>query len=341
MYRIDQPTAVGSLPSPATPGTQGYFTNGNPATGSPATIVDQDWFNRVQEELMSILTAAGTTPIKTTYNQVLTSLQSLFVGAGNTRTKLTTSTTYYIATTGNDSTGNGTSGNPWLTIQHAVGYLQQNIDLGGQSVTISVADGTYAAGATIFQPFTGSGNVTIQGDVSTPANCIISTTSQAPFTIANKAIVSIEGFKLTTTAAHGIVADSGCVIDLIGAMEYGACGGSSTHIVSQSAGSLINISANYKISGAAACHFQITNSAQINTTASNTVTITGTPAFSQAFVQTTACASGLLENQTYSGSATGVRYNTTLNAVINTGGGGASYFPGNSSGTTASGGQYA
>jgi hypothetical protein len=29
--------------------------------------------------------------------------------------------TYYVSSTGNDSTGNGSSGTPWLTLAHAVG----------------------------------------------------------------------------------------------------------------------------------------------------------------------------------------------------------------------------
>jgi hypothetical protein len=40
-------------------------------------------------------------------------------------------------------------------------------------------------------------------------------------------------------------------------------------------------------------------------------------------------------------NATGTRYNGTLNSVINTFGGGANYFPGNSAGSVATGGVYA
>ncbi|MFC2136352.1 hypothetical protein ACFLTH_17185 [Bacteroidota bacterium] len=51
-------------------------------------------------------------------------------------------TNYYVATTGDDSTGDGSSGNPWLTIQHA-------IDTVGDGDTINVATGTYAEDLTI------------------------------------------------------------------------------------------------------------------------------------------------------------------------------------------------
>ncbi len=53
MFRTDQATAVTALPVPAAVGTPGYFTGGNPATGQAATILDADWLNMVQEELMA------------------------------------------------------------------------------------------------------------------------------------------------------------------------------------------------------------------------------------------------------------------------------------------------
>ena len=81
MHRIDNVTAAGSLPTPASAGTAGYFSNATPGSGTP-TIVDNDWCNDIQEELIAILTAAGTTPSKTTHNQVLTSLQALFTAKG-------------------------------------------------------------------------------------------------------------------------------------------------------------------------------------------------------------------------------------------------------------------
>ncbi len=51
--------------------------------------------------------------------------------------------TYYVAKTGNDTMGDGSSGNPWLTIQHAV----DNISAGD---TIKVRSGTYAEEVEIF-----------------------------------------------------------------------------------------------------------------------------------------------------------------------------------------------
>jgi hypothetical protein len=78
MYRIDDATAATSIPAPEAAGTEGYFTEGNPATGTPATKVRGSWLNMIQEELCAILAAAGITRSKTTYNQVNQALQKLY-----------------------------------------------------------------------------------------------------------------------------------------------------------------------------------------------------------------------------------------------------------------------
>jgi len=50
--------------------------------------------------------------------------------------------TYYIATTGNDTTGDGSSSNPWLTLQH---FLDNSAD----NDTLIVKDGTYTLTANV------------------------------------------------------------------------------------------------------------------------------------------------------------------------------------------------
>lgn len=100
MFQTDQPTAVSSLPTPAAAGTQGYFTNGNPATGTPATILDADFMNMVMMELLNIVTAGGLTPSKTTNNQVITAIKTLMQQSAPTIAVDTgTANTYVIAFT--------------------------------------------------------------------------------------------------------------------------------------------------------------------------------------------------------------------------------------------------
>jgi hypothetical protein len=83
MHRIDNATAAATLPTPDAAGTAGYFTKGNPGTGTPATVMDQDWFNAVQEEPLAVMAAASITPVKGTNNQLLAALRVLFGGTGS------------------------------------------------------------------------------------------------------------------------------------------------------------------------------------------------------------------------------------------------------------------
>lgn len=80
MFRIDHSTAAASLPTPGAAGTQGYFTEGNPGTGTAATVVTGDWANMVQEELMAIITSAGVTPSKSSLNQLLSAIPIICKG---------------------------------------------------------------------------------------------------------------------------------------------------------------------------------------------------------------------------------------------------------------------
>jgi hypothetical protein len=77
MYQVDDPTAAASFPTPAAPGTAGYFTDGNPGSGVAATILRADFMNAVMLELMNVVSAAGITLSKTAQNQILLSIKRL------------------------------------------------------------------------------------------------------------------------------------------------------------------------------------------------------------------------------------------------------------------------
>lgn len=67
------------------------------------------------------------------------------------------------------------------------------------------------------------------------------------------------------------------------------------------------------------------------------VTLTGTPAFGAEFALATRVALIEVAGGSFSGSATGKRYDVNLNGVILSSG---LTLPGNAAGTTATGGQY-
>lgn len=77
MHRIDTSTAQKDKFGAGKNG----FTRGNPQTGTPATDLDDDYFDTLQEELAGVVEAAGIALDKTKRNQVLDALFRLGVGA--------------------------------------------------------------------------------------------------------------------------------------------------------------------------------------------------------------------------------------------------------------------
>lgn len=80
MQRVKRGSAVSTLPLPPAGGTPGYFAKPDPAAGSAATVPGYEWFNAVQEELVSVIQAAGI-PLSDTDNSQL--LQALRIIANN------------------------------------------------------------------------------------------------------------------------------------------------------------------------------------------------------------------------------------------------------------------
>lgn len=248
------------------------------------------------------------------------------------RERLTAARTYYVrpdGNNGNDGLSN-TSGGAFLTIQHAINIVLGTLDLGGQNVTIQCADGTYA-GFSMNSAQTGAGLITVRGNTSTPANVTIDSTINLN---GAGVLCRIEGFTLMTASGNCLAAASGALAQ-IGSLVFGASAGA--HIFLNPRG-FLEVHANYSISGGANRHFACLSQSQINIS-SRTITVSGTPAFSIAFCQAAALALVTFFSSSFSGDATGTRYSSTGNSVVNTGGG-ASFFPGNAAGTTGTGGLY-
>ncbi|OBU85882.1 gp53-like domain-containing protein [Chromobacterium subtsugae] len=70
MYQYDDPTAVSQMPPPGAAGTAGYFTDGNPASGQPATLLRADFMNTLMMELVNAIQAGGLVPTKGKNNQL-------------------------------------------------------------------------------------------------------------------------------------------------------------------------------------------------------------------------------------------------------------------------------
>ena len=254
----------------------------------------------------------------------------------NPRIQLSANTTFYVATTGSDSTGNGTSGNPWLTIQKALNVLASSYDLQGFTAIIQLADGTYTGANTQVGGFL-NGTVTIQGNIATPANTVVSTTAADGFSLSLGAAITFQYLKIQTASSGNCIHASSESIATIGAgVTFGACAGA--HMFAE-LGGLFLIAGAYFITGSSAYHCYTESGAQVSN-AGGSCTLTGTPAFSASFATANNTSAQLWGGFVFTGAATGVRYSSTLNSVLNTAGGGANFFPGNSAGSTATGGQY-
>lgn len=261
-------------------------------------------------------------------------------GSGGTaRTRLTNDTTFHVSTAGNDTTGDGSSGAPWATLQKAINYIYQHIDLAGFIITISVADGTYTTGAGAMGPLPGGGQLKIIGNTTTPANCIISTTSAGCLGASFGGVLQVGGFKVqTTTGGDCLHANDQGSISIVGPMEYGACAGAHRQALGSGSQIIDNQGFAAKISGGATAHMIASILAEMDVTGT-TITLTGTPAFSNAFAVGSRIGMMYLVGNTYSGSATGAQYSVVSNSVIDTNGATTTWPTGLSGTTASSGGQ--
>lgn len=246
------------------------------------------------------------------------------------RTKLVADTSFYVATTGNDSTGTGAIGSPWLTGQHAINVLASLYDLAGFQPTLNFGAGTFAGGITV--PFlTGQASALIIN-----GNGSGSTTINGRLIGAAGSITTIQNFTHTNGASDCYVIGTAGTGNVGPGMVFGACGGA--HLYANAG--LLNAISNYNITAGALTHYQSLNGGKVITGA-NGVTLSGTPGFTQfVFVDTQSLFNASVSPTVFTGGATGVRYVGDNLSMIYTNGSGANYFPGNSAGSVAHGAVY-
>ena len=100
MYQIDNATSVAVMPTVDVvgPNPNSYFYKGDPTTNTPATIVEQDWLNTIQQELINILVAGGVTADKTKQDQVVKAINYLSQKSAAIYAASTTAANTYTAT---------------------------------------------------------------------------------------------------------------------------------------------------------------------------------------------------------------------------------------------------
>lgn len=247
------------------------------------------------------------------------------------RERLTAARAYYVATTGSDSSDGLTVGTAFLTIQKAVDICA-TLDPGLYQPTVQLGDGTYTTGAVV-PPMRGALPLIIRGNNATPTNVHVSVSGTCFLVTQASAYLQVLDMKISASGVGiGLSAAPYGIIEY-GNIVFGAC--DSRHVNAQYHGHT-NAVSNYSIIAGGQRHVLVANGAT-SRLVGRTVTITGTPAFSVAFAAVSDNAAFAVSSNTWSGSATGVRYAASMNGTIASLG---ATLPGDSAGTTATGGQY-
>lgn len=248
---------------------------------------------------------------------------------------------YYVRNNGSDSnTGlDDTAGSAFLTLSHALS-VAASLDTVIYNVYIHITDDAYALAGLVGRSPVGSGRIIIVGNETTPSNVVLNMSVAGGHGIDFRSmatIFEIRGVKFNCIGGVGSSAaiNTDMAVALFQNVDFGT--GWGFHLRAGTFGK-VEATGNYAISGGAAAHWRA-QTGQV-TAQGRTITINGTPAFTN-FAN---CNNGgvmIVNSNTFVGSATGARYSVALNGVIQTTGAGASYLPGNSAGSSATGGQYA
>jgi hypothetical protein len=258
------------------------------------------------------------------------------------RERLTGDRTYYVRTDGSDANDGlaDTSGGAFATVQKAFDVAYGELDLGIHDVTIQLADGTYAQSAAIGGAHLGSGRITLAGNASTPASTVLAgATGVLTLAVENGAMLYLRDLELRGADANILLVMSNATVRARGGLRFGSTGTGSIQIQCSDNATFDSFGYGYDIVGNTGRHLRLVDggAAMIG---GATIGVAGR-AFSLTFVS--AARGGRLRAPaaTFSGSATGKRYEATENAIVFTGSGSATYLPGDVSGTTGTGGVYA
>lgn len=263
---------------------------------------------------------------------------------GTVRERLTADRTYYVSATGDNSNDGLTAGTPLLTVQKAVEIIVSTLDLGGRTVTIQLANGTYTTPTVFSGSWTGGGAIIIKGNAASPQSVIVNTTSTHCFAVTAVlgGTLTLQDMELRTTTSTGhCIHNVGLAIVNFNNIRFGATGGNGYHINCAGSGSIVQcVSGAYSIVGNAYAHITLNSGGYVGVVLT-TVTVSAGLTFTR-FIWGLISGMANFYNSTFSTNvATGQRYYAEGNAMLYVAGAGATFFPGSTAGATSSGGQYA
>jgi hypothetical protein len=233
--------------------------------------------------------------------------------------RLPNPTNLYVATTGSDSNDCLSLATPCLTIQHAVNLLYVVYDGGGSSSTINVGAGTFC-GVVVSYPLPGGTYILIKGNGSSSTIIQACSAGGSGVTANAKATIYLQDLQLSgggQTGSNDLLIEYFSFVGLMGQINFAAA----DHALIDALDHAV-FNANSQpivISGGAQYGFLISTQSAVVTGVGVTNVITGTPNFSVAFID---AIDGSFFNMgissSWSGSATGVRYDLALNSYIDT-----------------------
>ena len=252
--------------------------------------------------------------------------------------------TFYVNSgTGNDSNTGLSAANPFATIQGAINKISLGYLCTGQ-VVVSIANGNYQ-GFTVNPSFVSSWSFV--GNVANPNSVLVNATATGGRGLVAQGGVTVycsgilwQSYYENISCNHSFVNAASCNYTAptsVGNYPIGSyvCGSVFLSGVNGYSGNGPGIFLG-ATSGVITLGFT-----DVNGSIPFSMTITGTPAFSQGCAFASSLSNIFASSvATITGAATGQRYVVSANSVINSSGGGANYFPGNTVGVASNGGLY-
>lgn len=252
-----------------------------------------------------------------------------------------TSVTLYVRSDGSDSNNGSanTSGSAFRTLNGALAYIAAHLST-SYPITLQLGiAGTYAAPNALFA----GAAIKIVGNTSSPGSYILaSPTSGASALSVQNAYVSLSGVTVQNNynSTHCIDAVNGGLVDIDTVTIQNNSGITSSALLRAGYGGSIRVLTAVTLAANGQAAFLALANGVINVNVGATTTFSGSPTYSLATALAQQGGVIIFNGNAPTGSASGPRYLAQTNGVIDTAGGGGSYIPGSTAGSTATGGQY-
>lgn len=262
--------------------------------------------------------------------------------AGFALERLTANRTFYVRTDGNDANSGdtNTSGGAFQTLQGAYNAIRSRFFSNGYTVTLQLGvAGTYVG----FSHSTWPGDVVVLGNIASPDSFILTAPGGAlqPLTVQGGKTLSATGVRLVAPANGRCAWAFGGDLNTQNVTWVGINTG--VHLLAE-AGGTVSLDGSHTIIATSNSFINLTGGARVYLGGGGgfTGTLSGAATFLGGFVAVRESSAILVRGSSgFVGSANGRRFVASLNSILNTNGGGASFFLGDQAGELTTGAQYA